>query len=170
VSACSHCTPHCDQLLLCRLRLLPDLCPLPLLLCFSCRVATVADTSSGITISVGGVVASAMAAPTVFAEPDVDCAGAWLPCGGDCVRRYEITTVSSGQGTQCPYEWSAEEACRPGEGSCAADIDPAEEGTGKSIRTDAQHKCVPTSRLTMLWLRVMSCGDHSCSRDACSRR
>jgi hypothetical protein len=81
-----------------------------------------------------------MAAPTVFTEPDVDCAGAWLPCGGDCVSRYEITTVSSGQGAQCPYEWSAEEACQPGEGSCAADADPAEEGTGKSIRTDAQHK------------------------------
>jgi hypothetical protein len=101
------------------------LCSLNSILCMCLcapRVATLAETSSGITISVGGrlVSASDMAAPRVFVEPDVDCAGNWLGCGADCLRFYDISTVVSGQGVPCPHDWSAKEDCEPGEGLCPA--------------------------------------------------
>ena len=74
------------------------------------------------TISVGSnlIIASDMAAPRVFVEPDVDCVGNWLGCGADCLKFYEISMVVSGQGVPCPHDWGAEKDCAPSEGMCPA--------------------------------------------------
>ena len=49
------------------------------------------------------VTASAMAAPTVYAEPDVDCVGEWTTCDESCSRFFDISVVASGSGQDCSY-------------------------------------------------------------------
>eukprot|EP01052_Picozoa_sp_SAG31_P033636 SAG31_NODE_3827_length_3846_cov_69.025354_2_plen_186_part_00 len=64
-------------------------------------VQTVGDDASDIQVTVGGVSvpAAQIDAPEVLVEPDVDCAGEWLPCDVACKSYYEITQVASGGAT-----------------------------------------------------------------------
>ena len=95
-------------------------------------VATVAESASDITVSVDGapVAAAAVAAPTVYTEPDEHCVGAWLQCGTDCKQYFEVTTMPSGYGTDCLQTHGAELACTAGEGDCTAQ--PGSSGSDSS--------------------------------------
>jgi hypothetical protein len=97
-------------------------------------VATVAETSADITVSVGGVelAAAAVAPPTVFKEPDVDCVGSWLECDTDCKQYFEITMVASGYGADCETIHGAERACSVGEGACTGTAQRDEDGALQS--------------------------------------
>ena len=75
-------------------------------------VATMAD-GPAISVSVNGapVSATAVAAPVVYTEPDVDCVGAWTDCGSD-TQSFDITTVASGaNGQDCAHSYNEQRAC-----------------------------------------------------------
>lgn len=83
-------------------------------------VATVSATSAEITVSFDGVVvsATAIAMPTVFTEPDVDCIGSWLDCRADCRQFFCVTTVASGHGSDCRTRHGVSKGCAAGVGEC----------------------------------------------------
>lgn len=83
-------------------------------------VATIATSASEISVVVAGstVVASEIAAPVVYTEPDVDCDGAWLACNEYCKTYFHIDVVASGAGADCQWGWYDEQDCSHGEGSC----------------------------------------------------
>ena len=74
-------------------------------------VATMAD-GPALSVSVGGetVSATAVAAPVVYVEPDVDCVGAWTDCASDA-QSFDITTVASGNGQDCAFSYNEQRAC-----------------------------------------------------------
>ena len=71
-----------------------------------------------IAVGANTIIASTILPPAVYIEPDVDCQGSWLPCGSDCLSRYEIQVVASGQGVPCAYAWSSVRACDRGQDDC----------------------------------------------------
>jgi hypothetical protein len=83
-------------------------------------VATIATSASEISVVVAGstVVASEIAVPDVYTEPDVDCDGAWLACDEYCKSYFHIDVVASGAGADCQWGWYDEKDCSHGEGSC----------------------------------------------------
>ena len=84
----------------------------------------VADTASEISITVDGttVVADRVSAPTIYVDPDVDCAGDWTTCDGPepnaCAQYFELSAVRSGDGTPCDAAHGDERECAAGEGEC----------------------------------------------------
>ena len=87
-------------------------------------VATMAD-GPALSVSVGGqtVSATAVAAPVVYVEPDVDCVGAWTDCASDA-QSFDITTVASGNGQDCAFSYNAQRACGLSKTSAAASAAP----------------------------------------------
>ena len=85
-------------------------------------VTTMAEESSSITVTVAGeaVAASEIALPVVYAEPDVDCVGAFTTCDASCTKYFDITTPASGSGADCDYAFYADEACVAGTDACPA--------------------------------------------------
>lgn len=87
-------------------------------------VTTLAEDSASISVSVGGetIVASAIAQPVVYAEPDVDCVGAFTECDSSCTKYFDITTPASGSGADCDYDFYEEQTCVAGTDACPDDI------------------------------------------------
>lgn len=74
-------------------------------------VATMAE-GPPVSVSVGGaaVTATAVSAPVVYIEPDVDCVGAWTDCDNKA-QSFDITTVASGNGQECDFSYNAQRTC-----------------------------------------------------------
>lgn len=94
--------------------------PLTVMQAVANLVATIATSAREVSVVVAGstVVASEIAAPVVYTEPDVDCDGAWLTCDEYCKRYFHIDVVASGTGADCRWGWYEEQDCSYGEGSC----------------------------------------------------
>ena len=88
-------------------------------------VTTLAQNTSAISVTVAGeaVVASEIAQPVVYAEPDVDCIGAFTSCDSSCNKYFDITTPASGSGAACDYDYYAEQVCDAGIDACPAETD-----------------------------------------------
>ena len=87
-------------------------------------VATMAAGPT-LSVSVGGetVSATAIAAPVVYVEPDVDYIGAWTNCDSNA-QSFDITTVASGNGQDCAFSYNAKRACGLTKTSVAAAAAP----------------------------------------------
>ena len=98
-------------------------------------VTTLAQNTAAISVTVAGeaVVASEIAQPVVYAEPDVDCIGAFTSCDSSCTKYFDITTPASGSGAACDYDYYEEQVCDAGIDACPAATDIVQKASSGEI-------------------------------------
>jgi len=54
---------------------------------------------------------------------NIDCVGAYGACDAGCTKTYHISTLQSGEGSECPFAEGETADCAHGEGACPSNID-----------------------------------------------